>query len=72
MAGDPVGWLKSRLAAAIDWRFRDRLEAEREATVELGKTFIRQAAVVADENEQIRRQLADLEARLARLEERNP
>ena len=36
--------IRRRLGVAIDWRVRDVLEAEREAIVELGQIFVKNAA----------------------------
>ena len=55
--------LRDSLGRAIDWRVRDTLESERQATVELGRTFVESSAALTDE-------IRLLEQRVARLERR--
>lgn len=57
-------YMKRKLAEAIEWRFRERLEAERLATIELGKTFVETTALLVD-------QVRELETRLEVLENRS-
>lgn len=64
MAANPLGFLKRRLSAALAWRVRDAIEAERTATVELGKTFV-------DATVELTERIARLEAKVAELENRN-
>ena len=40
--------IREKFGRAIDWRVRDVLEAERQATIQLGKTFIEGAAQLTD------------------------
>ena len=68
MRWNPFSRLKHALGVAIDWRVRDVLEAEREATVELGQTFVDATAQLTDKNRELEARMADLEARLSRLE----
>lgn len=63
MAANPLGILKRRLTAALAWRVRDAIEAERTATVELGKTFV-------DASVELTERINRLEARVAELEKR--
>lgn len=68
MRWNPFRRLKHALGVAIDWRVRDVLEAEREATVELGQTFVDATSQLTDKNRELETRVADLEARLSRLE----
>lgn len=63
MAANPLGFVKRRLSAALAWRVRDAIEAERTATVELGRTFVDASVELSD-------RIARLEARVAELEKR--
>jgi DNA-binding transcriptional MerR regulator len=63
-----VRLFRQRLGVAIDWRVRDVLEAEREATVELGQIFVKNAANLTDQQRLLEQRVADLEKRLAALE----
>ena len=69
MGFSPSRKVKELLSSAIDWRFRDRLEAERIATVELGRTFIEEAVAMADRQREIDQRPVDLENRVKKLEE---
>ena len=60
--------LSQRLGVAIDWRVRDVLEAEREATVELGQIFVKNAAQLTDQQRLLEVRVAELEKRLSELE----
>jgi hypothetical protein len=60
--------IRHRLGVAIDWRVRDVLEAEREATVELGQIFVKNAANLTDQQRLLEQRVAELEKRLAELE----
>ena len=46
---------------AIDWRVRDVLEAERQATIELGRTFVESTAKLTDEIRLLERRVSHLE-----------
>jgi hypothetical protein len=46
---------------AIDWRVRDVLEAEREASIELGKTFVTTTARLTDEIRLLEKRVSELE-----------
>jgi hypothetical protein len=61
-------FLSQRLGVAIDWRVRDVLEAEREATVELGQIFVKNAAQLTDQQRLLEVKVAELEQRIADLE----
>jgi hypothetical protein len=61
-------FLTQRLGVAIDWRVRDVLEAEREATVELGQIFVKNAAQLTDQQRLLEVRVAELEKRLSELE----
>lgn len=63
MKRNPLAWARNLLGIAVDWRVRDVLEAEREATVELGGTFVESTARLTDA-------LRLLELRVSVLEER--
>ena len=59
-----------KFVRSIDWRVRDVLEAERQATIELGKTFIEGSAQLTDQQRLLELQIANLEKRIAELENR--
>jgi hypothetical protein len=61
-------FLSQRLGVAIDWRVRDVLEAEREATVGLGQIFVKNAAQLTDQQRLLEVRVAELEQRIADLE----
>lgn len=61
MTNNPLGVLKRKLSAALAWRVRDAIEAERTATVELGRTFVDTTTELTD-------RLNRLEARVTKLE----
>jgi hypothetical protein len=46
---------------AIDWRVRDVLEAERQATIELGRTFVETTAKLTDEVRLLEQRVRQLE-----------
>lgn len=69
MNRNPLRRLKNVLGAAVDWRVRDVLEAERQATIELGRTFVETTASLMDTNRALERRVAELEERLRMLEE---
>jgi len=66
---NPARFIQHRLGIAIDWRVRDVLEAEREATVELGQTFVRGYAQLADRQSLFEGEIASLKKRITELEE---
>ena len=68
MASNPLRKIVSRLGVAIDWRVRDVLESERQATIELGKTFVAGAAQITDQQNLLEQRVAELEKRIAELE----
>jgi hypothetical protein len=63
--------IRNKLGVAIDWRVRDVLEAEREATVELGQIFVKNAAYLTDQQRLLEQKVAELEKRLSELEKDN-
>lgn len=63
MAFDPMGFLKRRLSGALAWRVRDAIEAERTATVELGRTFVDATVELTDRIERLEARIAELEKR---------
>ena len=69
MRWNPFSRPKHAFGVAVDWRVRDVLEAERQATLELGKTFVDTTAALMDKNRELEQRLADLEARLRSLDE---
>ena len=68
MASNPLHKIVSRLGMAIDWRVRDVLESERQATIELGKTFVTGAAQITDQQNLLEQRVAELEQRVVELE----
>ena len=60
--------IRNKLGVAIDWRVRDVLEAEREATVELGQIFVKNAANLTDQQRLLEQRVTELEKRLSELE----
>ena len=68
MRFNPTRFLTERLGVAIDWRVRDVLEAEREATVELGQIFVKNAAQLTDQQRLLEQRVSELEKRIAELE----
>lgn len=71
MRWNPFTRLKHALGVAVDWRVRDVLEAERQATVELGRTFVEGAAQLTDATRILEARVAELERRLSVFEEKN-
>ena len=61
-------FINQRLGVAIDWRVRDVLEAERDATVELGQIFVKNAAQLTDQQHLLEQRVEELERRIADLE----
>ncbi len=62
--------IREKIGRGIDWRVRDVLEAERHATLQLGKTFIEGAAQLTDQQRLLELQVSNLEKRIAELENR--
>jgi hypothetical protein len=60
--------LRHQIAVAIDWRVRDVLEAERRATVELGKTFIEGTAMLRDQQALLEQRIVELEKKIHSLD----
>jgi hypothetical protein len=69
MSKNPLRKFKNILGIAIDWRVRDVLEAERRATVELGKTFILATAQLTDQQRLLEEKVSQLEQRIAQTSE---
>ena len=67
MANNPLKKIIGRLGVAIDWRVRNVLETERQATIELGRTFVEGAAHLTDRCELLEKRVAELEQQLAEL-----
>lgn len=63
MAANPLGYLKRRLSAVLAWRVRDAIEAERTATVELGRTFVDATVALTERIEKLEARVAELEKR---------
>jgi hypothetical protein len=64
MRFNPKKFLTERLGIAIDWRVRDVLEAERQATIELGKTFVTTTARLTDEIRLLEQRVQELEKKI--------
>ena len=60
--------LRHQIVVAIDWRVRDVLEAERRATVELGKTFIEGTAMLRDQQALLEQRIVELEKKIHSLD----
>jgi hypothetical protein len=58
-----------RLSSAIEWRVRGALESEREATVDLGKIFLRTTTELTDRQRVLEGKIAELEKEIAKLKE---
>jgi hypothetical protein len=53
--------IRNFFGMAIDWRVRDVLEAERQATIELGRTFVETTAKLTDEVRLLEQRVRQLE-----------
>ena len=58
-----------RLSSAIEWRVRGALESEREATVDLGKIFLRTTTELTDRQRVLEGKIVELEKEIAKLKE---
>jgi hypothetical protein len=58
-----------RLSGAIEWRVRGALESEREATVDLGKIFLRTTTELTDRQRVLEGKIVELEKEIAKLKE---
>lgn len=58
------GRIRNFFGMAIDWRVRDVLEAERQATIELGRTFVETTAKLTDEVRLLEQRVAHLEKKV--------
>jgi len=61
---NPLSRAKNLLGLAVDWRVRDVLEAEREATVELGGAFVESASRLTDALRLLEERVSAIESRL--------
>ena len=62
MSKPTIRWrIRNFFGMAIDWRVRDVLEAERQATIELGMTFVETTARLTDEIRLLEHRVAHLE-----------
>jgi hypothetical protein len=65
MSRPTLRWrIRNYFGMAIDWRVRDVLEAERQATIELGKTFVTSTAKLTDEIRLLEQRVAHLEKQI--------
>jgi hypothetical protein len=65
MSRPTIRWrIRNFFGMAIDWRVRDVLEAERQATIELGRTFVETTAKLTDEVRLLEQRVAHLEKQL--------
>ena len=65
MSKPTLRWrIRNYVGMAIDWRVRDVLEAERQATIELGKTFVTSTAKLTDEIRLLEVRVAELETHI--------
>lgn len=64
-----VRFFAGRLSSAIEWRVRGALESEREATVDLGKIFLRTTTELTDRQRVLEGKIAELEKEIAKLKE---
>ena len=65
MSRPTLRWrIRNYFGMAIDWRVRDVLEAERQATIELGKTFVTTTAKLTDEIRLLEQRVAHLEKQI--------
>ena len=62
MSRPTIRWrIRNFFGMAIDWRVRDVLEAERQATIELGQTFVETTAKLTDEVRLLEQRVRQLE-----------
>jgi hypothetical protein len=62
MSRPTIRWrIRNFFGMAIDWRVRDVLEAERQATIELGRTFVETTAKLTDEVRLLEQRVRQLE-----------
>ena len=65
---NPLTRMKNWLSAAIDWRVRDEVKAEREVVATLTETVAHVASTTADQQRAMSSLLEDLERRVSLLE----
>jgi hypothetical protein len=63
--------MKNWLSAAIDWRVRDEVKAEREVVATLTETVAHVASTTADQQRAMSSLLEDLERRVSLLEKKS-
>jgi hypothetical protein len=63
--------MKNWLSAAIDWRVRDEVKAEREIVATLTETVAHVASTTADQQRAMSSLLEDLERRVSLLEKKS-
>jgi hypothetical protein len=68
---NPLTRMKNWLSAAIDWRVRDEVKAEREIVATLTETVAHVASTTADQQRAMSSLLEDLERRVSLLEKKS-
>jgi hypothetical protein len=68
---NPLTRMKNWLSAAIDWRVRDEVKAEREVVATLTETVAHVASTTADQQRAMSSLLEDLERRVSLLEKKS-
>ena len=68
---NPLTRMKNWLSAAIDWRVRDEVKAEREVVATLTETVAHVASTTADQQRAMSSLLEDLERRISLLEKKS-
>jgi hypothetical protein len=68
---NPLTRMKNWLSAAIDWRVRDEVKAEREVVATLTETVGHVASTTADQQRAMSSLLEDLERRVSLLEKKS-
>ena len=71
MSMNPLTRMKNWLSAAIDWRVRDEVKAEREVVATLTETVAHVASTTADQQRAMSSLLEDLERRVSLLEKKS-
>ena len=71
MSMNPLTRMKNWLSAAIDWRVRDEVKAEREIVATLTETVAHVASTTADQQRAMSSLLEDLERRVSLLEKKS-
>ncbi len=68
---NPLTRMKNWLSAAIDWRVRDEVKAEREVVATLTETVAHVASTTADQQRAMSSLLENLERRVSLLEKKS-